>query len=546
MLGRGLGAPGSTTNSTSASTGQRAPSFRVPGASVAARAAAATMANGGDGGTGANTAGAGSKRANSAAMGGGGSVGAAGADDNKKVTVDADGFQTVTSRRGWRRARSTDIDGDGDATTGTGDGGAMGAGGAGSGPPGSNDDDDEDADEGPPTAAELHQAWRDEMAVVKRLRQQGIASDHPAMEAACKARDDAERAWRDNKDPTPPSVRLSRAQAKLDRAISLQADSRQAIIDLEKAHRAQLAVLQGKLDEDMERVRARRQQLEVIQNEVATGGRGCGARAVHGDAVRQVHTAICSTVAPTIAALIDQLDSASPAWSALNGILGTLADSKSLLEKAIPTAPTTQSFDIADDGRDDVDVEGRDDCDDSDWSESHELRGGDGHEGQDSAAARGGAAATGHGDDWGQDHSMETDEWWGMHGGGDWSAGVRWEACGHGKWTRTSWADSWEREYGEESTEPAHPPAARRRLEPAAPPTAPVAEAGGETAAAAAALDATARKLQHNERAQKIVLAAIEAGVQPLSASGEELHLLDPNQLDAWAAENLPSDRQYW
>ncbi len=337
MLGRGLGATNSATNSSNASAEQRAPTFRVPGASVAAKAAAATAVNGGDGSAGTNAAGTGSRQASTALRSGSGHGGATGATVNTKTTIDAEGFQTVTHRRGWRKGRAVGTDGDDDTTTGPGDREAADAGSA-EGGLGDGADVDDDADETAPTASELHQAWHAEVAVVKQLRRQGIASDHPAMEAACKARDDAERAWRDSKDPTPPSVRLSRAQAKLDRGISLQAESRQAIIDLEKAHRAQMAVLQGKLDEDAERVRARRQQLEIIQDEIATGGRGSEAKAVQGDAVRKVHTAICGTVAPVIAALIEQLDSSSPAWTALNGILGTLADSKSLLEKSDPAS----------------------------------------------------------------------------------------------------------------------------------------------------------------------------------------------------------------
>ncbi len=186
-----------------------------------------------------------------------------------------------------------------------------------------------------PSPGDLHQSWQDELALVKRLRLQGLPHDHPAMQAACRARDDAEKDWRDAEDPTPPSVRLARAQAKLDRAIALQADTRQAILDCEKAHRERMEVLQSNMDEDQERVRARRSQLEQVQEEVGTEGGG-KARAEQGEAVKQVHGTICNVVAPTIAALIEQLDSATPAWCVLNGLLGSLSSSKALLEKQSP------------------------------------------------------------------------------------------------------------------------------------------------------------------------------------------------------------------
>ncbi len=50
---------------------------------------------------------------------------------------------------------------------------------------------DEEAD---PTS--LQRKWREETALVKKLAQQGLPAEHPAMVAACKARDDAEKRGR--------------------------------------------------------------------------------------------------------------------------------------------------------------------------------------------------------------------------------------------------------------------------------------------------------------------------------------------------------------
>jgi hypothetical protein len=131
---------------------------------------------------------------------------------------------------------------------------------------------------------------------------------------------------------------------------------------------------------------------------------------------------------------------------------------------------------------------------------------------------------------------MGTDNWWDKSTG-RWDAGTRWEECGHGKWTRSSWADSWEQEQ-----EAGGSAVARRRLEPAPPPSATAASDDPLDEAAAA----EQRKRQHGERVQRIILAAIDAGVQPVSGTGEELHLLDPHALDAWAAENLPGSTFGW
>ncbi len=409
--------------------------------------------------------------------------------------------------------------------------------------------DGPEAQDPPPTADDLHAAWMEEVAVVRKLRRQGLAADHPAMAAASRARDDAEALWRGAKDPAPPAVRLSRAQARLDRAVEIQAESRRAILDLERAHKARLAELQCKLDEDTERVRMRRRQLGEVQDEVASGRSGSGrVTTAQGKAVQQVHTTLRGTVAPTISALVDQLDTSTPAWSILNGLLGTLSTSQALLEEAIAGKPAAQRYDIGDDAQGERDADGvEDDKDDNDgrstseWSESHELRDGRGC----GFPAKG---WHGEGDDgWGgrddADQPMGSGEWWDAPRS-DWEAGVRWQSCGHSKWTRSraTWADCWEDERAQEQEDAEQPAAARRRLEPSKPPQGTNADGAGGGAAAVPA-QAT-QQLQQEEYVQRVIAAAIAVGVQPLTAAGEDLRLLDAHQLAAWAAENLPADAQ--
>ncbi len=386
---------------------------------------------------------------------------------------------------------------------------------------------------------ELQQAWQAEVSLVKRLRQQGLAPEHPAMLAACAARDEAERSWREAKDPTPVSVRLSRAQTKLDRARSLQAESRRAIIECEREHKERVAGLQSKVDGDMERVRLRRRQLEQVQAEV--GAEGLGRASIEqGEAVRQVHGAICNQLAPTIAALVEQLDSATPAWAALNGILGGLTTSKDLLEKAISPSPAAQTFNIGDGDGGGARTGGAyadgEPWDGSEWSESHDLPARGANSGIDEGQ-------WGHGYGAGRawppeqgDHPMDCGKWWDASHS-QWSAGVRWQSCGHGKWSRESWADQSEEVWAEGGASAGQPAAARRRLEPAAATPA----AATDDATDSEATEAAQRKKQHSERVSQIVLQAIDAGVQPLTSAGEELHMLDAHQLDAWVSEYFPA-----
>jgi hypothetical protein len=251
----------------------------------------------------------------------------------------------------------------------------------------------------------------------------------------------------------------------------------------------------------------------------------------------QVHGTICNEVAPALAALAEQLDSSTLAWTTLNGLLSSLASSKALLERAV--APTgAQAFNIGDavDGLHAAgDKEG--DGSGSEWSESDELR--------EWGAGDGGGRDHERRADHDDDQCMGTGDWWDSPQG-QWQQPARWAPCGHGKWSKSSWADSWEREYADDADDALQPAAARRRLEPR--------DDGGEESGAVEstpardkrgdAADDAKRKQQYEQRVASIVQCAIDAGVQPITQSGEELQMLDLGQLDAWVAEHLPT--QAW
>ncbi len=538
--------------------GDKSPSYRVPGASLAARAGAA-----GDEPQWLGVARRAVPRGNpAAAQGGRGAHGAAGGGAGGGT--DADGFQVVTRRK--QRAAVTPADNDdvdiGDAQCGgaaahldaevtTGDQG-QGAGGDGAADAGGDDQ---------PSVEELQRVWHDELALVRKLRAQGIPDDHPAMLAAVGARDSAEQAWRGAKEPAPASVRLGRAQAKLDKAVAWQADARGAMLAAEKEHRERMATLQAALDEATERVRWRRQQLQEVQEEVGAGAPADSrAQRVQREAIRSVHDSICGELGPTLAALVEQVDSEAPAWATLNSLLGTLATSKATLEHA--AAQSAARFHIG---------EGGDQGDDwSDWSESHDVPGRPWGTGPPVHGAHGDAefeqrrGPTQDQGDWGGDRPYDADEtaqpmdmdnWWEKPGYG-WGGAARWHACGHGKWARASWADQHEDEHGYAGEGDGPPPAARRRLEPSCEGRAGGGEQQahqdqpqptvqppppGSANAAGDGFDPEEQKRKHNERVDRITCMAIDAGISPVTSQGEELRLLDPHRLDEWVTEHFPA-----
>jgi hypothetical protein len=411
-----------------------------------------------------------------------------------------------------------------------------------------------------PTTADLRQQWQDELNLVKRLRSQGLPDDHPVMRAACSARDEAEQAWRGSKEPAPASVRLGRAQQRLDRAIALQADARSAMLDAEAAHRAKMAALQSTMDECTARVKLRREQLGLVQAEVGAGStQAAGTRQAQQEAIKRVHEAISGEVGPAIAALVEQLDTNAPAWTTLNGVLGTLAMSQAALESAAGQRdPPPAQYDIGD-GADDDHDEGGDGS--SEWSESHDVQAQQLHAGdagrrwQDWGAEQQGTTAG--------DQSMGTGEWWDVPAH-RWGEASRWRTDRHGRWSRASWADQMEAEQDDQRDGDGQPPAARRRLDaaggeqatkdtqgqepqqaqPRQPPPQPAAgpkDGSGDAKESAAHEDPEVAKKKHHARICRIVEMAVEAGVTPLTKRGEDLLVLDPPQLEAWVAECLPA-----
>ncbi len=272
--------------------------------------------------------------------------------------------------------------------------------------------------------------------------------------------------------------------------------------------------------------------------------------------MRQVHQTICGEVGPTIAALVEQLDSDAPAWAALNGLLGKLSASKAALEGAC-AGQHANHYDIGCGDRGDGGDDGWEAQ--SDWSESHDLRGrawGGGQAGRRDCGDAGDddhwtshqrgpwdGANDGEGDDRDGDQTMGTGDWWDTNPR-RWGEGARWQPSGHGKWRRASWADQSEGVLGgPEEEEDGPPPPARRRLEDAGAGQADNATQGSDaTAARCEQVDnPEAQKRRHDQRLEQIITMAISAGVNPITSDGDDLRLLAPHQLDEWVSAHLPS-----
>ncbi len=133
--------------------------------------------------------------------------------------------------------------------------------------------------------------------------------------------------------------------------------------------------------------------------------------------------------------------------------------SKATLESA--TTQPAAKYDIGDDdGAENNDGMGDDG---TEWSESHDVRGQPWGGGDSGDGWRGWEDGQPNGAD--HDQSMGTGDWWDTPtrrwGGG----AVRWQASGHGHWTRASWADQLEDEHDATHDDDGQPPAARRRLD---------------------------------------------------------------------------------
>ncbi len=199
--------------------------------------------------------------------------------------------------------------------------------------------DDDGQDELEATPEQLRQTWLAECRAVKALESQGRHSASAALAAARDARDEAEAAWRRAMGPTPVSVRMGRAQQRLDKAARALEKSRLDLVAFDEEMDKRRAALQQRIDEAEDRYWARSGQLDELHAEA--GELAAGTAAAH--AARRAGDGACDDVAADLQALAESLPEESEARCSVNLILAKLAS------VAGPSGP--QRFDIADAGQ---------------------------------------------------------------------------------------------------------------------------------------------------------------------------------------------------
>ncbi len=204
------------------------------------------------------------------------------------------------------------------------------------------DQDDEDeadedgCEEAEATPEELRQAWLAECRAVKSIEAQGRHAGSAALAAAKEARDAAEDAWRRAIGPTPVSIRMGRAQQRLDKAAKALERCRLDLEEFEEEADRQRAAIRQRIEEAEERYKMRSEQLDGLHAEAGELATGSAAANV----ARRAESVVCDMVAAELQALAESLPEGSDARGSVNLILAKMASTAS------PSGP--QRFDIGD------------------------------------------------------------------------------------------------------------------------------------------------------------------------------------------------------
>ncbi len=428
----------------------------------------------------------------------------------------------------------------------------------------------------------LKQRLEREEATIRTLQREGVDPGHPTMVAAAAARDEAAELWRSARKPHPIARRMGWVQRSLDKAIKSQDKARAELADFDEQVKTQRAKFIERLEKARARVHKHREALEDLQQEAAAQVASTRKEARGSAICARLAGGMREKVAPSVAALAATLGEGTEAHGQLNILMAQLEGMQSELEKhACADAGDHEEFDIGD----------GDDRSDAEWSE-------------------------------GQDLDDEDDD---MHVAPATPRGPqeqpRWRSKGHGRWNKDGGGAAGRDGDGKGKAEPttvsptAHTAqqAAHSAPECNATDTPPRAQAGAgsgtsapvatatqmgraesarpvqedgdatsskhrrgqapeDTADALAAARNTSRAIelmQHQQRASsagsfgseaavqaaaelhkrnvaQVVSTAIAQGVQPLTADGEELIMLGPQALSEWAAQHLQQGAWTW
>ncbi len=191
--------------------------------------------------------------------------------------------------------------------------------------------DDEDEDVGyaeggeggdvEPTAEQLRQAWAAECRAVKALEAQGRHLGSAALAAAKEARDEAEAAWRRAIGPRPLSLRMGRAQQRLDKAAKALERARLDLEEFDEQAEAKRDELRRRIDEAEERYWMRHGQMDELHFEAGELASASAAA----PASRRTSDDVCDMVVAELQSWAEDLGEGSETWNKVNLLLSKMA-----------------------------------------------------------------------------------------------------------------------------------------------------------------------------------------------------------------------------
>ncbi len=195
---------------------------------------------------------------------------------------------------------------------------------------------DEEVDDAWASPEDLRQAWLAECRAVKTLEAQGRHAGSAALAAAREARDEAEATWRSAVGPKPVSIRMGRAQQRLDKAAKALERARLDLEEYVEETDRKCAEYRRRIEAAEERYKLRAEQLDELHaeaGELASVAAGAGTG-------RKTEGEVCGMVAAELQALAESLEEGSDAWGRVNLILAKVASTAG--------GGSPQQFDIGD------------------------------------------------------------------------------------------------------------------------------------------------------------------------------------------------------
>ncbi len=173
-------------------------------------------------------------------------------------------------------------------------------------------------------------------------------AENPALVTLREARDQAEKAWREAKAPAPLSIRMGRAQTKLDRAEAALARARRAVDEFDEWVDAQRQTLIQRVEDADQWHRWRQHQMETlheeagerVQNRAGTTGACTGRNAA-------VSERIMGGWLPAVQALLEHVQGNPEIEDKLASIAADMQNAGQ--ELAADQTCTAEQYDIGDD-----------------------------------------------------------------------------------------------------------------------------------------------------------------------------------------------------